>query len=153
MKWEPDTDISRYKLNFCEDYLRAKRGLLSDKNSLSDPLGLIPSALSGSNKREKMKNINESRISCLVRVSERTILFGISDSSQISYRAVLDYWEHSYPEPMLVNAKTKIVLKEAKRVPQIELKAAALLLKLAEIVIDTISIKERQRLFSDLLIA
>jgi hypothetical protein len=54
---------------------------------------------------------------------------------------------------MLVNAKTKIVSKEEKRVPQMELKAAALLLKLAEIVIDMMGIKERPRLFSDSQIA
>jgi Pao retrotransposon peptidase len=103
--------------------------------------------------REKIKKINEITINCLARVSEKTILFGFSDASKISYRAVLYLWEPSYPEPMLVNAKTKIVPKGEKRVPQMELKAAALLLKLAEILIDTMGIKERPRLFYDSRIA
>jgi Pao retrotransposon peptidase len=103
--------------------------------------------------RDKMQKIDEMRINRVARVSERKILFLFSDASQISYGAVLYLWEPYYPEPMLVNANTKIVPKGEKRVPQMELKAAALLLELAEIVIDMMRIKERPRLFSDSQIA
>jgi Pao retrotransposon peptidase len=122
----PDTDILRYNLNFCEEHPRTKRGLLSEINSLFDPLGLISPVLIAPRALfqklcttfkaswdvlirvefssewikigEKIKKKNEIRINRLARVSERTILFGFSDASQISYGAVLYLWKPNYPD-------------------------------------------------------